>query len=300
MGEGWGEGDHPDSCAPTPLTRLKHPCYIIPQARQPTSSLIRKGSRSPMSRYSLHRARRTRAVWDRTATGTRLLPLSFPNPVSLPSPLDPPRMYLKTSAPSRPTSPQRHNVADARVPSPRMITHGSYPMRACPTTVDARVLFADDFPLRLHWRRCGCPRFIADDFPLRLHWRRCGCPRFIADDFPLRPHRRRCGCLRLPADDFPRPVPGRRGSAGNPHPHPVPHLVPLLSQLRRLPNRPHPHLIPPQLNTLPPVGEIGRSPWSGGRCLPDPSNMSGAESCIHPTSPPLAPPDTPAYHCIHV
>ena len=93
-----------------------------------------------MSRYSLHRARRTRAVWDRTATGTRLLPLSFPNPVSLPSPLDPPRMYLKTSAPSRPTSPQRHNAADARVPSPRMITHGSYPMRACPTTVDARVL----------------------------------------------------------------------------------------------------------------------------------------------------------------
>ena len=93
-----------------------------------------------MSRYSLHRARRTRAVWDRTATGTRLLPLSFPNPVSLPSPLDPPRMYLKTSAPSRPTSPQRHSVADARVPSPRMITHGSYPMRACPTTMDARVL----------------------------------------------------------------------------------------------------------------------------------------------------------------
>ena len=195
-------------------------------------------------------------------------------------PLRPPRMYLKTSAPSRPTSPQRHNAADARVPSPRMITHGSYPMRACPTTVDARVLLADDFPLRLPWRRCGC---------LRL---------YVADDFPLRPHRRRCGCLRLPADDFPRPVPGRRGSAGNPHPHPVPHLVPLLSQLRRLPNRPHPHLIPPQLNTLPPVGEIGRSPWSGGRCLPDPSNMSGAESCIHPTSPPLAPPDAPAYHCI--
>ena len=31
-------------------------------------------------------------------------------------------------------------AADARVPSPRMITHGSHPMRACPTTVDARVL----------------------------------------------------------------------------------------------------------------------------------------------------------------
>ena len=31
-------------------------------------------------------------------------------------------------------------AADARAPSPRMITHGSYPQRTCPTTVDARVL----------------------------------------------------------------------------------------------------------------------------------------------------------------
>ena len=28
---------------------------------------------------------------------------------------------------------------DARAPSPQMITHGSYPKRVCPTTVDARV-----------------------------------------------------------------------------------------------------------------------------------------------------------------
>ena len=30
-------------------------------------------------------------------------------------------------------------AVDARAPSPQMITHGSYPKRACPTTVDARV-----------------------------------------------------------------------------------------------------------------------------------------------------------------
>ena len=35
-----------------------------------------------MSRYSLHRPRRNRAVWDRPATGTRLLPKSSPTTVS--------------------------------------------------------------------------------------------------------------------------------------------------------------------------------------------------------------------------
>ena len=35
-----------------------------------------------MSRYSLHRPRRNRAVWDRSATGTRLLPKSSPTTVS--------------------------------------------------------------------------------------------------------------------------------------------------------------------------------------------------------------------------
>ena len=104
------------------------------------SSLIRKGSRSPMSRNSLTSTRRTRAVWDRTATDTRLLLSSFPYPVSLGNTMNPLRMTLKTSTPSRPPSPLRHRAADARVPSPRMITHGSHPQRACPTTVDARVL----------------------------------------------------------------------------------------------------------------------------------------------------------------
>ena len=109
-------------------------------------------------------ARRNRAVWDRPATDTRLLLRPRPIPVSLRSPVDPLRMSIKTSAPSRPPSPQRHlaadacgllpqmialgypghrasgEAADARAPSPRMITHGSYPQRTCPTTVDARVL----------------------------------------------------------------------------------------------------------------------------------------------------------------
>ena len=128
------------------------------------SSLIRKGSRSPMSRNSLTSTRRNRAVWDRPATDTRLLLRPRPYPVSLGNTMNPLRMTLKTSAPSRPPSPLRHRAADAcrllpqmislghpshrasgfaadaRAPSPRMITHGSHPKRACPTTVDARVL----------------------------------------------------------------------------------------------------------------------------------------------------------------
>ena len=93
-----------------------------------------------MSRTSLISNCRTRVVWDRPATGTRLLPWPKPVPVSLGCPIDPLRMTHKTSAPSRPASPPRPRAADARAHSPRMITHGSYPQRACPTTVDARVL----------------------------------------------------------------------------------------------------------------------------------------------------------------
>ena len=85
-------------------------------------------------------ARRNRAVWDRPATGTRLLLWPRPYLMSLGNSLDPLRMSLIASAPSSPPSPQRHRAADTRVPSPRMITHGSHPQRACPTTVDARVL----------------------------------------------------------------------------------------------------------------------------------------------------------------
>ena len=101
-------------------------------------------------------ARRNRAVWDRPATDTHLLLWLQPIPVFLGNPLDPLRKSIVASAPSRPPFPQRHRAADARVPSPRMITHGSYPQRACPTM------------LRLPWRRSGCLRlYVADDFPLR-------------------------------------------------------------------------------------------------------------------------------------
>ena len=93
-----------------------------------------------MSRMAATSARRNRAVWDRPATDTHLLLWLQPIPVFLGNPLDPLRKSIVASAPSRPPFPQRHRAADARVPSPRMITHGSYPQRACPTTVDARVL----------------------------------------------------------------------------------------------------------------------------------------------------------------
>ena len=66
------------NCDTTPLTKAKHLYYIAHQARHPTSALIRKGPRSPMSRTSLHRPRRPRVVWDRPATGTRLFPCPFP------------------------------------------------------------------------------------------------------------------------------------------------------------------------------------------------------------------------------
>ena len=85
-------------------------------------------------------ARRSRVVWDHPATGKRLLPPPLSKPVSLGKHLDPLRMSITASAPSRPPSLLRSRAADARVPSPRMITHGSYPQRACPTTMDARVL----------------------------------------------------------------------------------------------------------------------------------------------------------------
>ena len=90
-----------------------------------------------MSRIGLISNCRNRTVWDRPATGTRLLPWPKPVPVSLGRPIDPLRISLIASAPSRPTCPPHPRAADARVHSPRMITHGSHPQRACPTTVDA-------------------------------------------------------------------------------------------------------------------------------------------------------------------
>ena len=135
-------------------------------------------------------ARRNRAVWDRPATGTRLLLMPQPYPVSLGNTINPLRMTLIASAPSRPPFPQRHLAADAcgllpqmislgypghrasgfaadaRVPSPRMITHGSHPQRACPTTVDA----------------CGiAPRMISRSALIGVEADACGiAPRMIS------------------------------------------------------------------------------------------------------------------------
>ena len=122
-----------------------------------------------MSRMATTSARRNRAVWDRPATDTHLLLWLQPIPVFLGNPLDPLRKSIVASAPSRPPFPQRHRAADARVPSPRMSNPRLIPPASLP-----------------HDR--GCPRFIADDFLLRLPWRRSGCLRLsVADDFPLRP-----------------------------------------------------------------------------------------------------------------
>ena len=172
------------------------------------SSLIRKGSRSPMSRNSLISTRRTRAVWDRTATDTRLLLSSFPYPVSLVNTMNPLRMTLIASAPSRPPSPQRHLAADAcgllpqmislgypgrrasgiaadaRVPLPRMITHGSHPQRACPTTVDARVLprmNSRSASLGVEADACGiAPRMISRTATLDAEADACANPQMIS------------------------------------------------------------------------------------------------------------------------
>ena len=133
-----------------------------------------------MSRPSLNRPRHPRAVWDRTTTDTRLLPSSLPIPLSLRTPLDPLRMSIIASAPSRPSSPQRHCGVDARVHSPRMITHGSYPMRACPTTVDARALS----------RMISRSAFIGVEADARAHPRMISRSAFIGVEADARAHPR--------------------------------------------------------------------------------------------------------------
>ena len=133
-----------------------------------------------MSRPSLNRPRHPRAVWDRTTTDTRLLPSSLPIPVSLRTPLDPLRMSIIASAPSRPSSPQRHCGVDARVHSPRMITHGSYPMRACPTTMDARALS----------RMISRSAFIGVEADARAHPRMISRSAFIGVEADARAHPR--------------------------------------------------------------------------------------------------------------
>ena len=66
----------PGRCHITPLTQLVHMCYILPKAPTPHVGPNQgKDQRSPMSRNSLNRPRHPRAVWDRPAPGTRLLPI---------------------------------------------------------------------------------------------------------------------------------------------------------------------------------------------------------------------------------
>ena len=134
-------------------------------------------------------ARRNRAVWDRPATGTRLLLWPRSIPVSLGNPLDPLRMSIIASAPSRPTFPQRNRAADARVPSPRMITHGSYPQRACPTTVDARVLsrmISRSASLGVEADACGiAPRMISRFTLLGVEEDACGIAPRMTSRFTL-------------------------------------------------------------------------------------------------------------------
>ena len=142
-----------------------------------------------MSRMAHKSARRNRAVWDRPATGTRLLLWPQPIPVSLGNPLDPLRMSIIASAPSRPTFPQRNRAADARVPSPRMITHGSYPQRACPTTVDARVLsrmISRSASLGVEADACGiAPRMISRFTLLGVEADACGIAPRMTSRFTL-------------------------------------------------------------------------------------------------------------------
>ena len=137
-----------------------------------------------MSRNSLTSTRRNRAVWDRPATGMRLLLMPQPYPVSLGNTMNPLRMTLIASAPSRPPSPQRHFAADARVPSPRMITHGSHPQRACPTTVDARVLsrmISRSALLGVEADACGiAPRMISRTATLDAEADACANPQMIS------------------------------------------------------------------------------------------------------------------------
>ena len=163
-----------------------------------------------MSRTSLISNCRTRAVWDRP--GHRHAP--------------PPLAPTYPRVPWLPHKPIEDDPKDQRSLSAHLPAAPS--RRGCP-----RSLAADDYPRLIppaslpHDR--GCPRSIADDCPLRAPRRRSGCLRHCAaDDFPYCNPRRRSGCLRhcaadaLPRPDSSRSGTGRRGSAGNPHPHPVP------------------------------------------------------------------------------
>ena len=175
-----------------------------------------------MSRTSLISSRRRRAAC-RPAPDTRLLHIPFPDTVSPSHPVDPLRVSPKTSAPSRPTP---HRTVGSRGIAPRKIS------RTAPLGAEAGL-------------RGIAPRKISRSAPPGVEAGLRGiAPRKISCSAPLGAEAgprgiapRKISCSAPPgaeagpprhcaASVLPRPVPGRRGSAGNPHPLPIPVSLP--------------------------------------------------------------------------
>ena len=131
-----------------------------------------------MSRTSLSRPRLRRAVWDRPATDTRLLPMPFPLTVAPGPSIFPYGKTTKPSAPSRhltpgvtlePQFPSRlPRIVDARVYS-RMTSRGSAPHGALLLAADACLDSPQMFPrlplASFPLRRGRLPRLAADVYP---------------------------------------------------------------------------------------------------------------------------------------
>ena len=124
-----------ENVTPLPLTQAEHIYYILPD---PDSTCRAKPEKNRLESHESYN-QSTRAGMGPTHRRYVAPPLPFSTPVSLGNTMNPLRMTLNTSAPSRPPFPQRYCAADACVPSPQMISHGFYPKRACPMAVDARV-----------------------------------------------------------------------------------------------------------------------------------------------------------------
>ena len=140
-------------------------------------------------------ARQPEAERDRPGVDTRLLPHSFPKPVSLGSPQCPSRKSLVASAPSQ--SP----VRNLPVPPYSRPIEAAYARSALPG-VDADA--------------CGiAPRMISRSALPGVDADACGiAPRMISRS--ALPGVDADACAN-PADDLSRPNPDHRGSAGNPH-----------------------------------------------------------------------------------
>ena len=174
-----------------------------------------------MSRQSLTWPRRHRAVWERPAADTRLLPHPFPKPVSLGSPRSPLRKSLAASAPSQ--SPVR------KLPAPPY----SRPARAAYARSALRGVDADACVNSWMNARSALPASTRMPALTPRMNARSALPGVDADAC-VNSWMNACSALpgvdadacANPADDLFRPDPSRpdpdhRGSAGNPHPfHP--------------------------------------------------------------------------------